>query len=68
MNLLKEERGPLLEHLNSIDVNKYIKNHVRAMYKELLDEAAANKRLEQSITETKKYIIEQKEKIKKKDF
>ncbi len=38
------------------------------MYKELLDEAAANKRLEQSITETKKYIIEQKEKIKKKDF
>lgn len=40
VNLLKEERGPLLDHLKSID------NHVRAMYKELLDEAAANKRLE----------------------
>jgi len=24
----------------------HLKNHVRAMYKELLDEAAANKRLE----------------------
>ena len=38
------------------------------MYKELLDEAAANKRLEQSISETLKNISELKENIKKKDF
>ena len=38
------------------------------MYKELLDEAAANKRLEQSIGETNNNIVELKEKIKKKDF
>lgn len=38
------------------------------MYKELLDEAAANKRLEQSISDTNKNITELKEKIKKKEF
>ena len=68
VNLLKEERGPLLEHLKSIDVLFLLQNHVRAMYKELLDEAAANKRLEQSIGETNNNIVELKEKIKKKDF
>jgi peptidoglycan hydrolase CwlO-like protein len=59
---LKDERGPLLDHLKQID------NHVRAMYKELLDEAAANKRLEQSIAETNTFITQIKENIKKKMF
>jgi hypothetical protein len=38
------------------------------MYKELLDEAAANKRLEQSIAETNTFITQIKENIKKKMF
>lgn len=39
VNNLKEEKGPLLDHLHNMD------KHVKTMYKELLDEAASQRKL-----------------------
>lgn len=60
VNNLKEERGPLMDHLQSMD------KHVKTMYKELLDEAASYRKLNQKNIELTGNIDNQKMDIKEK--
>eukprot|EP00828_Plagiopyla_frontata_P042061 TRINITY_DN6187_c0_g1_i5.p1 TRINITY_DN6187_c0_g1~~TRINITY_DN6187_c0_g1_i5.p1 ORF type:complete len:477 (-),score=71.57 TRINITY_DN6187_c0_g1_i5:94-1524(-) len=61
VNLLKDERGPLLEHLENMD------KHVKLLYKELLDEAASNKKLDERLADVEGKIKTYKGTIKKKN-
>ncbi|KAL4489496.1 hypothetical protein ABPG72_002792 [Tetrahymena utriculariae] len=57
---LKEERSPLIDHLKNMEKN------VRVMYKELLDESEASKKINTKLGENKEFIDQLKQQIKDK--